>query len=89
MDDVDDGPALTLDELDLLRRTLEARLPALLPSEQSDAASTPGTREGFVALYKHGQRRILREAIAEVATMGEGAGGGEEDNDEEEGVGEG
>ena len=78
MDDVDEGPALTLDELDLLRGTLQARLQPLLSSEGSDAASTPATREGFVALYRHGQRQILRAAIAEVETMVEGATGGEE-----------
>lgn len=62
------------------RSTLEARLEALAATEVADGSALDhdGTREGFVAAYRDGQRRVLREALTEVAAMAEGA---EEDDD--------
>ena len=80
MEDADDEPALSLDELDLLRATLSARLNALLPSEEADSRAPANTRRGFVAAYRRGQRRVLMEALAEVEQMAEG---GEEAEDGE------
>ena len=72
MDDVDEGPMLTDDELELLRTTLAARLEALEISEESDkSVKEEGTRASFVAVYRQGQRRVLRAALKEVdAIMG-------------------
>ena len=81
MDDPDEGPMLTLDELELLHATLDARRTALLPTERLDARAAAGTKEGFVAAYRDGQRRVLGEALAEVQAMMAGAGGGEEGED--------
>ena len=84
MEDVDEGPVLSLDELDLLRTTLEARLEALTPAAEADAAAAWGTRAGFVAAYREGQRRVLRTALEEVSELAAGAGGeGEEEEGEE------
>ena len=79
MDDVREGPSLSLDELDLLRATLNARLAALLPTEAADAAAAEHSREWFVGVYRDGQRRLLRLALEEVAAM---AGEGEEGEEE-------
>ena len=85
MDDIGEGPTLTIEELEMLRTTLEARLQALVPAEGADAAATEGTREGFVAAYRDGQRRVLRAALEEVAAMAAGATTGEEGEEGEEG----
>ena len=87
MEHPEEGPTLTLDELELLKGTLEARLHALLPSEAADQAALGAvTRAGFVAAYRDGQRRVLRGAIEEVDDLAAGAMAGEEDNgvDEDE-----
>ena len=75
MDDVDEGPLLTPDELELLNATLDARLQDLLPTEDDDARAIcrATTREGFVAAYRDGQRRVLRAARDEVQGMLAGA----------------
>ncbi|KAL1508537.1 hypothetical protein AB1Y20_004636 [Prymnesium parvum] len=72
MDDVEEGPALSLDEIDLLKATLEARLAALLPSEAADARAKKHSREWYVGVYRDGQRRLLREALQELAAMAGG-----------------
>ena len=82
MDDAQEGPMLTLDELDQLRATLNARLAPLLPAEAADAKVVGQlNKQGFVAAYRDGQRRVLRAAIAEVQEM---AAGAEEEEGEEE-----
>ena len=75
MDDVDEGLLLTPDELELLNATLDARLQDLLPTEDDDARAIcrATTREGFVAAYRDGQRRVLRAARDEVQGMLAGA----------------
>jgi hypothetical protein len=73
MDSLEEGPMLTVEELRLLRGTLEARLQALLPTEASDGQPSEGSRKGAVAAYRDGQRRILRAAIQEVDQMADGA----------------
>ena len=80
MEDLDEGPMITPDELDLLERTLSKRLEALARSEAQDEHATSGTRAGHVAAYRNGQRRVLRAAIAELEAMraAAGAGGDEE-----------
>ena len=83
MDDPEQGPMVTLDEIDLLQATLQAKLTALIPTEDSDDAAAEGTREGFVAAYRDGQRRVLRAALAEVAQMAGGAEEVDRDNAEE------
>ena len=76
MENVEEGPVLSLDELDLLLATLQARLGALAPAEGADTAAVEGTRAGFIGAYRDGQRRVLRAAIEEVrALMGDGADG--------------
>ena len=72
MEDADDGPALSLDELDMLKSTLEARLSVLEPTEAVDDAHVPPaeTREAFVAAYRCGQRRVLKLALAQIEEMG-------------------
>ena len=85
MADVEEGPMLTVDELELLRATLDARLQALLPTEAQDANAAELTRQGFVAAYRDGQRRVLRAALAEVEEMVAGATGGEAEEGSEEG----
>ena len=84
MDDPEEGPMISLDEVDMLRATLAKRLDALLPSEADDGTAPPETREGSVAAYRDGQRRVLRAALEEVDLMLAGAEDGEEGEEEEE-----
>ena len=83
MEDAEETPALSLDELDLLRATLSARLNALLPSEEADSRAPANTRRGFVAAYRRGQRRVLMEALAEVEQMAEAGEEGEAEDEED------
>ena len=69
MEAADDEPAVTPDELELLHALLSARLRPLLPREAADARAPPHTREGYVAAYRDGQRRLLRAALDEIAAM--------------------
>ena len=86
MDDVDEGPMISIDEIEMLKTTLHARLQKLSPLEEADATAKPHTREWFVGVYRDGQRRLLRAALEEVEAMVGGAGGeeGEEEEEEEE-----
>ena len=84
MDDPLAGPCLSLDELDLLRASLEARLRSLPSSEAADAAKAAQfSREGYCAAYRAGQRRVLRAALAEVAVL-EGSADGEAEGEGED-----
>ena len=81
MDDGDEAPQISLNELDLLGGTLEGRLADLAPSEEADLAtlgsvpqSLTARRARYVAAYRGGQRRVLRAAIAQALAMAEGAG---------------
>ena len=76
--------AISLDEIELLRQSLGARLQPLLPTEASDAAAAAGQPgpAAFAAHYRDGQRRILRAALDEVDALAGGAG--EEEGEEEE-----
>jgi hypothetical protein len=75
MESTDEGPCLTLDELQLLEQTLTARIAPLLPSEADDSHAEAHTHAGYVAAYRDGQRRILRAALAELTAMAEAAAG--------------
>lgn len=80
----EEGPGLSLCELELLQGTLEARLGALHSTALGVGASA-GAREGFVAAYREGQRRVLEAAIAELETMTNEMQmeGGDQDNEME------
>lgn len=69
MEDPLEGPMITVDELELLRATLQGRLTALLPSEAADGAAMEHSREWYVGVYRTGQRRLLRDALKELASM--------------------
>jgi hypothetical protein len=86
MESVEEGPMLTVDELEVLRATLDVRLRALSPTEKADVRLRgQATREAFVGAYREGQRRVLRAALSEVRQMMSGAApeAGAEGGDEE------
>lgn len=77
-EDEDQPVAVGLDEVELLRAQLARRLELLAGSEQDDARDwTDCARRRFVALYRAGQREVLRAALGELEVMLEGGDGGD------------
>lgn len=69
MEDAEEGPAISADEIELLASTLRARLDLLTPSQAADERADKHSREWYVGVYREGQRRLLRLALDELASM--------------------
>lgn len=69
MKTVEKGPGLSIDDVELLRLHLNARIKKLEVTENVNKAADVYSREGFCAAYREGQLRLLRMALAEVDAL--------------------
>lgn len=75
MESVEEGPGISLDEIEMLQNELKRRLDTLEFSEDANNSLEEHSRDGFAAAYKEGQRSLLRAALTELDAL---CGGGDD-----------
>ena len=85
MESVEEGPGVTLDEIEMLKDELTGRLKELRWAGKAAEGALPHTRAEFAAAYKDGQRELLQAALEELEVLA--GGGSEEDVDQVDGSG--
>lgn len=85
MESVEEGPGVTLDEIEMLKDELTGRLKELRWAGKAAEGALPHTRAEFAAAYKDGQRELLQAALEELEVLA--GGGSEEDVDQVNGSG--
>jgi len=73
METLEEGPGLSLDEIEMLKGELGRRIDALDTDESYvEMSKQYAVRSSFCSAYKRGQRSLLQKALAELGAMVEG-----------------